>query len=344
MKFLLAIAAVLLLSSLVFAQDTTPTNLASPTETPDPEPYAALEQYTIEAMRAREYPGGQIALMRTLQITDTYTRYFIEYPSDDLTITGILQMPQGEGPFPVIILNHGYIRQPDYWSGYETWEAAGYLNARGYMTVAPDFRSWGLSDWDVSLFHGGLTVDVLNLISALGTIPQADTERIGMWGHSMGGGIAMKALVIDPRIDAVVLYATNSADDADLIAHYGPGCLYGIRAGRRCNRGEVIPAEIDETLFETYLDAAADSEFLKRVSAIRYLSGVTSPVQIHIGTRDTVVDDIWSTKLFNTLNNVGIGAEFYWYENQDHTFWGESWLTFMQRVTRFFDEHVKNGG
>ena len=344
MKSLLAIIAVLLLSGIVFAQDATPTNLASSTGTPDTDPYAALEQYTIEAMRARDYPGGQIVLLRTLQITETYTRYFIEYPSDDLTITGILQMPRGEGPFPVIVLNHGYIRQADYWSGYETWEAAGYLNARGYMTVAPDFRSWGLSDWEVSLFHGGLTVDVINLVSALDSIPQADTERIGMWGHSMGGGIAMKALVIDPRIDAVVLYATNSADDADLIAHYGPGCLYGIRAGRRCNRGEVIPAELDETLFETYLDAAADSEFLKRVSAIRYLSGVTSPVQIHIGTRDTVVDDIWSTKLFNTLNNVGIGAEFYWYENQDHTFWGESWLTFMQRVTRFFDEHVKNGG
>ncbi|MBK8137374.1 MAG: hypothetical protein IPK52_16425 [Chloroflexi bacterium] len=52
------------------------------------------------------------------------------------------------------------------------------------MTVAPDYRSWGDSEWGVSLFHGGLTVDVLNLISALETVPEADMSRIGMWGHS----------------------------------------------------------------------------------------------------------------------------------------------------------------
>ena len=32
----------------------------------------------------------------------------------------------------------------------------------------------------------GLLADVLNLIGALATVPQADPTRIGMWGHSMG--------------------------------------------------------------------------------------------------------------------------------------------------------------
>ncbi|MBK9123765.1 MAG: alpha/beta fold hydrolase [Chloroflexi bacterium] len=304
--------------------------------------YTILELYTLESLRAREYPGGTVTIERSIMATDTFTRYLISYPSDGLTITGIMQVPPGTGPFPVIVLNHGYIRQAEYWSGYETWEAAGYLNARGYLTVSSDYRSWGGSDWGVSLFHAGVTADVLNLISALETVPQADTSRIGMWGHSMGGGIATKALTIDPRIDAAVLYATNSADDSDLIGLWGPGCLAERRAGRRCNRGEVIPADVDETLYETYLDAARDTEFVTRVSPIHDLDLITVPVQIHIGSRDTVVPTAWSTKLYDAMRAEGIAVQFFWYEGQDHTFWGDSWVEFMQRVTAFFDLHVKN--
>lgn len=309
---------------------------------PKPDPFAALEPFTIDAMRAREYPAGEIARLRVFQITDFYTQYFIEYMSDGLRLHGIMQIPPGPGPFPVIILNHGYIRQADYWSGYETWEAAAYLNRNGYMTVAPDYRSWGDSEWDVSLFHGGLTVDVLNLISALESVPEADTSRVGMWGHSMGGGITMKAVVVDDRIDAAVLYATNSADDADLVEYYGPGCLADRRAGRRCNRGEVIPADIDKELYETYLNAAEDPEFLAKVSAWTYLDEIEIPVQIHIGTNDTVVPVAWSTKLYNALVAEGTAAEFYWYDGQDHTFRDEAWFEFIERVTVFFDAYVKN--
>ncbi len=327
------VALFLLLGSTARAQDATPT--------PDPDPYRLLEPFTIEAMRAREYPAGEIARLRVFQITDFYTQYFIEYMSDGLRLHGIMQIPPGPGPFPVIVLNHGYIRQADYWSGYETWEAAAYLNRNGYMTVAPDYRSWGDSEWGVSLFHGGLTVDVLNLISALETVPEADMSRIGMWGHSMGGGITMKALAVDDRIDAAVLYATNSADDADLVNHYGPGCLADRRAGRRCNRGEVIPADTDGDVYRAYLDAAEDADFLARVSPWSVLGELTAPVQIHIGTRDTVVPTEWSTKLFNALVAEGVPAEFYWYDGQDHTFRDESWFRFIERVTEFFDSHVK---
>ncbi|MCC6565613.1 MAG: alpha/beta fold hydrolase [Chloroflexi bacterium] len=304
--------------------------------------YALLEPYTLEALRAREYPGGAITIERAIMATDTFTRYLISYPSDGLTITGIMQIPPGVGPFPVIVLNHGFIRQSEYWSGYETWEAAGYLNARGYLTVSSDYRSWGGSDWGISLFHTGLTADVLNLISALASVPQADTSRIGMWGHSMGGGITTKALTIDPRIDAAVLYATNSADDSDLIGQWGPGCLAERRAGRRCNRGEIIPAGVDETLFETYLDAAGDPEFIARVSPIHDLDRITVPVQIHIGDQDTVVPPAWSTKLYDAMRAEDVAVELFWYEGQDHTFWGDSWVEFMQRVTAFFDLYVKN--
>ena len=202
----------------------------SPTPTATPHPLAGV---TLDALRARDYPGGPVERLATLETTDVYTRYHIAYPSDGLRVTGIMQVPAGAGPFPVIILNHGYHERDAYWPGSGTWMAAEFLNRRGYLTVAPDYRSWGASEWGPSLFHTGLLADVLNLIGALATVPEADTTRLGMWGHSMGGGITTKALTIDPRIRAAVLYAPNSADDADLIARWGPGCLPGRRNSRQ---------------------------------------------------------------------------------------------------------------
>jgi dipeptidyl aminopeptidase/acylaminoacyl peptidase len=150
-----------------------------------------------------------------------YTRYYIAYPSGDLTITGTLNVPRGDGPFPVLILLHGYANREFYYAGLGTWQEADYFARRGYLVLAPDLRSWGQSDSGLSLFHMGLTADVLHLISALPSLPEADPARLGVWGHSMGGGMVTKLLTIDPRIRAGVLYAPNSAEDADLIARWG---------------------------------------------------------------------------------------------------------------------------
>jgi len=156
----------------------------SPMPSATPHPLAGV---TLDGLRARDYPGGPVEILATLETTDAYTRYHIAYPSDGLRITGIMQVPPGAGPFPVIILNHGYLDRASYWAGSDTWMAAEFLNRHGYLTVAPDYRSWGASDWGPSLFHTGLLADVLNLIGSLATAPQADPTRLGMWGHSMGG-------------------------------------------------------------------------------------------------------------------------------------------------------------
>ena len=64
---------------------------------------------TIDGLREREYEGGQIRITDTILVTDAYTRTYITYPSDGLTISGLMHVPFGPGPFPVIIMNHGYI-------------------------------------------------------------------------------------------------------------------------------------------------------------------------------------------------------------------------------------------
>ncbi len=257
-----------------------------------------------------------------------------------------MQVPPREGPFPVIILNHGYHDRGSYWSGSGTWMAAEFLNGRGYLTIAPDYRSWGGSDWGPSLFHTGLVADVLNLIGSLSSIPQADASRVGMWGHSMGGGITAKVLTIDPRVRAAVFYASNSGDDADLIGRWGRGCLPGeTQFTTECNPGEVIPADLPPEIVDAYLSAATDPAMLRLIAPIHYLDRVVAPVQIHIGTADgqehNATPPEWSYKLHEALLAAGRSSELFVYEGQGHLFAGSGWTEMITRTADFFDAHVR---
>jgi len=233
-----------------------------------------------------------------------------------------MHVPHGEGPFPVVILNHGYIAPSRYWSGADTWRAADHLARRGYLTIAPDFRGWGGSDSGNNFFRSGLVIDVLNLISSLPSLPEADPDRVGMWGHSMGGGVTTKAITIDPRIKAAVLYAPVSADDTVVMGRWG-----------RWTRGG---AE-DDPLREAYLQAVQDRSFLRQTSPIFYFDFVTAPVQIHQGTADTTTPPRWAEAIRDALHAAGKQVEYFSYPGQGHAFQGESWNLFMERVAAFFD-------
>ena len=316
-----------------------PTRAQPPTAHP-------LTPYTIAGMREREYPGGEIQIAAVQEENESYRRYFFVYPSDGLSITGVMNVPRGAGPFPVLILLHGYFEREQYWTGADTWQAADFFARSGYLTIAPDYRSWGGSDSGPSLFHTGLVADVLNLISSLPSLPQADTERVALMGHSMGGGIATKVLVIDDRVSAAVLHAPNSADDADLIGRWGPGCLPGQSeaAGDKCNPGEIVPVDLPPELVAAYLEAAGDAQFLQHVAPINALEDVDAPVQIHIGEADgetllqTPPD--WSQKLYEALQAAGKEVEFFSYPDQGHYFRSPAWGQLMNRALIFFDEQL----
>jgi len=301
-----------------------PTATALPTATPDP--YA---QWTVEGLAARAYGDGELQIEQLLAVTDAFTRTLITFPSDGLTIYGFMNVPQGEGPFPVVLTLHGYVDPARYQTLTYTTGYADALARAGYLVIHPNFRNWPPSDSGPEDYRVGQAVDVLNLLALVqemggqpGPLAQADPERIGIWGHSMGGGIAQRVIAVSDAVDAAVLYGSMSGDEAlnhERILWFTNGA-----------RG--------------LWDQAPPADALQRISPINYLDRVTAAVSIHHGDQDDQVPLAWSEDLCARLQALGKPVECFTYPGQPHTFVGEGNQLFMQRVRDFFGRTLGGGG
>ncbi len=294
-----------------------PTHTPTPTSTPDP-----LWKYYIAGMRGRRYPRGTVETYGLFGESPKFTTYLIFYESDGLRISGMMNVPKRRGRFPVIILCHGYIQPDKYATGNDTWREAEYLARRGYLTIAPDYRGHAGSDSGVSFFHIGYAQDVLNLIASLRSIEKADPRRIGLWGHSMGGAVALKAAVVSKKVDAVVLFGSVSADER-------VNFTYGMGNG---------PGAYGVALFGT---PRTNRLGYRRISPINYLDRCP-PLSIHHGLADPVVPYQWSEDLYEAARKQGTTVELYLYPNAGHTFEGRDWDLAMKRTAAFFDKYVKH--
>jgi len=196
-----------------------PSETPVPTYTPRPIPTADLsidpfDDISIDALSERGYGGTGIVLDEVLTYETHFTQYSMHYDSDGLSITGLIDIPVGEPPFPVVIINHGYIVYESYDPGDDTGLIAERFAEADYIAVMPDYRNYGASDKGPNPFRTGYAIDVMNLTAQLESLEQANPEQIGMLGHSMGGEVSMWPMVISDEVDAVVLYGAMSGDTA----------------------------------------------------------------------------------------------------------------------------------
>jgi len=296
--------------------------------TPTPDPYA---QFTIEHLAARTYGGGELKIVETLAVTETFTRELISYPSDGLTIYGFMNVPKGEGRFPVIIALHGYIDPNLYNTLDYTTHYADSLAAAGYLVLHPNLRGYAPSDsapsGEPNLFRVGFAADVLNLVALVrqqggqpGVLQTANPETLGLWGHSMGGGISIRVMALSPDVRAVVLYGSMSGDDQKNFDRIFRIFSNGTRGIEELS----VPAEV-----------------LPRISPIFFLDRVTAAVSIHHGEADDGVPLEWSTDLCERLQALGKPVECFTYPDQPHTFRGEGDQLFKERAINFFDGVLK---
>ena len=91
-----------------------------------------------------------------------------------------------------------------------------------------------------------------------GIFENADINRIGIWGHSLGGGTALRVAGLVDEIQAAVLYAavsqryTNESTGIEIFDYAGNNAAFSIHHGQEDN---VIPVEWSQKLCEQLQDA-----------------------------------------------------------------------------------------
>jgi dipeptidyl aminopeptidase/acylaminoacyl peptidase len=291
-------------------------------------------------MRAREYPGSPVTIEQVLEPGLNYQRYYASYLSEGLTIYALLTVPNGAPPptgWPVIVFNHGFIPPDEYRTTERYIAYVDWLARSGYIVFRSDYRGHGSSEGEASGAYGSpaYVVDVLNAVAAMQAYPGADPERIGMWGHSMGGYITLRSMVITPAIKAGVIWAGVVASYPDLVERWRPTPTPepGVSATPR-------PRGWRGGLIEQYGPPSENPEFWASISANSYLADLSGPLQLHHGTEDTSVPLAFSETLYQQALAAGQPAEFYIYPGDNHNI-ALNFGTAMSRTIEFFNTYLQ---
>lgn len=244
-------------------------------------------------------------MLEKLNETDLYTSYSIRYPSDGLSIYGFVNIPKGEGHFPVIVSVHGYSPSGQYNVFDPLSDYAGYFAENGFIVVHPGLRKHPPSDSGDNILRVGMSLDVLNLIALLkdqanlpAELSGASPERMGLWGTSLGGEISLRVLTISPDIKAAVLYASMSGN-------------------QELNSRQLARLLQDEQFQD---DTQVPIEMMDRISPMYSYHLITAPVQLHHGTKDSTAPISWAVENCNLLQSAGVSVQCVYYPDIGHVF------------------------
>jgi uncharacterized protein len=333
----------------------TDTPTAAPTNTPTASPTASLtvsptatatatplNPLSVAFMRQQSYPGSDIVIEQKLTAGSNYQRYIASYLSEGLKQYGLLTVPNGTPPatgWPAIIFNHGYI-PPEQYRTTERYVA--YMDGfarNGYIVFKPDYRGHDKSEGDAAGGYGSpdYTIDVLNALASIKQYPSVDPNRIGMWGHSMGGSITLRSMVTSKDIKAGVIWSGVVASYPDMLSNW-----------RR--RPGSIPATVPQRarrwrddFVQQYGNPEQNPAFWESISPSSYLADLSGPLQLQATDTDEEVPVEFSRNLYQQAQaeKLPVPVAYYEYKGDNHNL-SKSFNTAMQRSIAFFDKYVKN--
>jgi dipeptidyl aminopeptidase/acylaminoacyl peptidase len=199
-----------------------------------------------------------------------------------------------------------------------------YLAQRGYVVLAVDYRgSIGYGrDWRQGHYRdlGGRDYeDVAAGVAYLRSLGFVDETRVGIWGLSYGGFMALQALTVTPELFRCAIDVAGVQDwrywfaDPD-----GPWI-----------RGRLGTPEDEPELYT-------------RSSPIHKVDRILRPLLVLHGTADVNVPFLETVRLVDVLVKAGKDFEFALYPGEFHYFQRahvlrDAWT----RVERFFDRHLR---
>ena len=226
--------------------------------------------------------------------------------------------------------NHGYIDPKIYTTGRGLKREQNFFANNGFVVIHPDYRNHAFSDKDLDTtgnFRFGYVQDSLGAILSLQALndDRIDTANTFMLGHSMGGGVTMKAIYLRPDlIKAAVLYAPVSSDERDNFDKW--------------IRNSYSQAN---NVIDTYGDFLDNPEFWDAISIKSYFPYFDTPILIQQGAKDQSTPIQWARKTYNLLKANQKDVQIIEYPFEGHEF-ATSFNAFMQSSLEFFKSyHIK---
>lgn len=295
---------------------------AAPT---DAELAAVRDDWSGRDVSAR---GFEIERTSTLSLGGaSATLQVVSHFVDENRHYGLVLVPSdATGELPVLVYAHGGD------GGIRTDEllaVAAVTHATGseYIWVAPSFRSEPVRHPEGDLVSGGAPSpwdrdvdDALALLNVvLETVPEADPGRIGSWGVSRGGGVALLMGIRDPRIRV-------------LVSFFGPTDFFDVFARdvlEEALLGTLRPlpglAHLDSVLVQPLRDGTIGLDAVRlelvRRSAVLFAEALP-PVQVHHGSDDAIVAVSQAESLERALDALGRAPpeyEVFLYPGAGHT-------------------------
>jgi dipeptidyl aminopeptidase/acylaminoacyl peptidase len=197
------------------------------------------------------------------------------------------------------------------------------LATRGYAVLMPDVpyrRGTVMSDIQKAVLPG------INKVIEMGI---ADSDRIGVWGHSFGGYAVLSLIVQTTRFKAAV----DSAGVSNVISSYG----------QMEANGNSIYIAVSEEQFTGGTLWEKREKFIEN-SPVFYLDKVQTPLLIFQGTSDDATNPTHSDQVFVFLRSLGKEVEYVKYTDQVHapSLWSYPYqVDRLNRTIAWFDQWLK---
>lgn len=305
-----------------------------PTPTPTP-----LAVYSLDNLSNNPLPAAEIKRGDTLNNSEKFDSFlfsmeFMANPSkkDMSTTTGVLNIPNTDGKYPLVVMFRGYVDPSIYQSGVGTKNAATYFANNGFITIAPDFLGYaGSSSEAGNIFESRFqtyttAASLLSSIATPGfdvaTNGKWDGKNIFFWAHSNGGHIALTLLSLGGDSIPTTLWAPVTKPFPYSILYFTDESIDG---------GKFIRRELSK--FEQLYDVD-DFTFVSRLDKIK------AKIILHQGSADTAVPVGWSRDFYNKFKKIGGDIELFVYPGADHNM-RPSWDTVVERDLSFFKENLR---